>query len=168
MTGKIDYRVYKFCQKLYKKNKITDQFFVFGAVKSIYILGLVAAIVSYSAGITEILGVILRVIMGLGISALIGLYVRRKRPTKAHLGSPLIKLMPFEYWKSFPSDHALLSTIFLLAALPFLSLPWAGAIIIVWCWVLLSRVYVGVHYLSDVGFGALLGLIVQLMMGTIG
>lgn len=169
MIGKFDYRVYTFCRKLHKKNAILDRFFILGAANAIFILGTLAFLLSYvNGGVSEVWLLLLKMALGLGISALVGVFVRRKRPTKAHLGKPLIKLMRFEYWKSFPSDHALLSTVFLLETLPFISLNGAYILAFLWVWILTARVYVGVHYVSDVAFGAFLGLLVQLIIGTIG
>lgn len=59
---------------------------------------------------------------------------------------------------AFPSGHAARAT--LLAVLAFaLGPPWLGVLLAVWaCLVALSRVALGVHYLSDVLAGAVLGV----------
>jgi len=61
---------------------------------------------------------------------------------------------------SFPSGHATRAFMLALMALA-LGPTWFGVIVLVWApLVSLARVYVGVHYLSDVLAGALLGLLI--------
>jgi len=64
---------------------------------------------------------------------------------------------------SFPSGHA--ARAFLIAVLgTVLSPPWLAAVLWVWApLVSLARVAMGVHYLSDVIAGAILGIIVALL-----
>ncbi|MEN9564069.1 MAG: hypothetical protein RIR73_2313 [Chloroflexota bacterium] len=64
---------------------------------------------------------------------------------------------------SFPSGHA--ARAFLIAALASaLAPPWLAAILWVWApLVALARVAMGVHYLSDIIAGAILGVIVALL-----
>lgn len=61
---------------------------------------------------------------------------------------------------SFPSGHA--TRAFMLAIMAILSGPaWFGMIILIWApLVSMARVYVGVHYFSDVLVGAVLGLLI--------
>lgn len=61
---------------------------------------------------------------------------------------------------SFPSGHA--TRAFMLALMAWvLGPPWFGIAVTLWApLVSLARVYVGVHYLSDVLAGALLGLLI--------
>lgn len=60
---------------------------------------------------------------------------------------------------SFPSGHAARAA--MLAVLFFaLGPPWLGALVLIWAvLVSLARVAMGVHYLSDVAAGGLLGLL---------
>jgi undecaprenyl-diphosphatase len=64
----------------------------------------------------------------------------------------------FETWSSFPSDHAVL--FFLLATGLFLLSRRLGVFLYIYTFlvILLPRVYLGVHYPSDIFVGMLLGL----------
>lgn len=84
--------------------------------------------------------------------------VKRERPFENGHGAPLIQMV----WKepSFPSAHAAIA--FATAAASFyvsaeLFGPWLFVVAAV---VAVSRVAVGVHYLSDVVFGAILGFVI--------
>ena len=87
----------------------------------------------------------------------IGLLYFRPRPftvlANAHL---LISKSPLE--KSFPSDHATVA--FALAcAIFFVDHRWGGVFLAVAAIISIARVFVGVHYPSDIVVGALLGFV---------
>ncbi|MFH1210056.1 MAG: phosphatase PAP2 family protein [archaeon] len=85
------------------------------------------------------------------IILILRLLTRIDRPDVSYLE---IDFLAFKY--SFPSGHA--TTIFLLLPL-FISLyPRKKYIFVISAFIMaLSRLYIGVHYLSDIIFGALLG-----------
>ena len=63
---------------------------------------------------------------------------------------------------SFPSGHAARAALFTVLALG-LAPPWLGWLLLFWApWVILARVAMGVHYLSDVLAGAALGVLLGL------
>lgn len=85
--------------------------------------------------------------------------VARPRPSIIHAALEAIIPLPPSF--SFPSGHACSS--FASATALTLALKWRGA----WSFILasliaFSRVYVGVHYMSDVIFGAALGVLISL------
>jgi undecaprenyl-diphosphatase len=87
----------------------------------------------------------------------IKLLVRRKRP-EGEWGTVYRKTDPH----SFPSGHAARAAMLAVLALG-LGLPWFGLLLALWApLVVLARVAMGVHYLSDVIAGALLGIVVGL------
>lgn len=102
---------------------------------------------------------------GLGYASafLISAAVRRPRPYEVR--PDLVHLKPWMYTSSFPSGHATASValsigVFLVGVPLWLSITIAvGAVV-----VSVSRVVVGVHYLSDILAGALLGLLANLFL----
>jgi len=65
---------------------------------------------------------------------------------------------------SFPSGHAARAAMLAVMAIG-LGPPWFGLIIFLWApLVILARVAMGLHYLSDVLIGALLGIFIGLIM----
>lgn len=97
------------------------------------------------------------VIVAAGLVLLIKFTTRRSRP-KGEWGGIYRNADPH----SFPSGHA--TRAFLLAALAFrLGPPWLAAVLMVWApFVSLARVFMGVHYLSDILAGGLLGILIGL------
>jgi len=93
-----------------------------------------------------------------GVVLAIKFLVRRKRP-QGEWGGIYRNTDPH----SFPSGHAARS--FLIAAIASAFAPiWLAAVLWVWApMVALARVSMGVHYLSDVVAGAILGVIVALI-----
>jgi len=96
---------------------------------------------------------IIGVIVTAGIVSILKFTIRRKRP-EGDWGNIYRKTDPH----SFPSGHA--ARTFMLAVLACAMGPlWLG--LLLWIWaplVILSRVAMGVHYLSDVVIGAVLGI----------
>ncbi len=98
-------------------------------------------------------------VIGLGANQIMLLFVHRIRPYDAAVSHLLIA--PTADW-SFPSDHATAAfaivASFTLARLPVRAFVF-GVVAIVICF---SRVYVGMHYLSDVVGGAAMGTLAAL------
>jgi undecaprenyl-diphosphatase len=99
--------------------------------------------------------------IGVGVTALavflVKLMVRRPRPA-GEWGQLYRKTDPH----SFPSGHAARAVMLAVVALG-VGPPWLGMVLAVWApLVCLARVIMGVHYLSDVLAGALLGAVIGL------
>ena len=85
--------------------------------------------------------------------------VRRKRP-EGEWGNIYRITDPH----SFPSGHAARATMLAVMAIG-LGPPWFGFTLFLWApLVILARVAMGLHYLSDVLIGALLGIFIGLIM----
>ena len=85
--------------------------------------------------------------------------VRRRRP-EGEWGQVYRKTDPH----SFPSGHAARAALLAILAIG-LGPAWLGFILAVWApLVMLARVAMGVHFLSDVMAGALLGVLVSLVI----
>jgi undecaprenyl-diphosphatase len=92
------------------------------------------------------------VLVTAAIVMLIKFTVRRRRP-EGEWGGLYRKTDPH----SFPSGHAARATMLAVTAL-ILGPNWFGWLLILWApLVILARVAMGVHYLSDVLAGAMLG-----------
>ena len=105
--------------------------------------------------LTMIVGILLTA----GIVMLIKFTVRRGRP-EGEWGGIYRKTDPH----SFPSGHAARAA--LLATLAVgLGPTWFGLLLFIWApLVILSRAAMGVHYLSDVVAGAIMGVIIGVMI----
>jgi membrane-associated phospholipid phosphatase len=104
--------------------------------------------------VVEFVGISLLAALVMGIKFL----VRRRRP-EGEWGSIYRNTDPH----SFPSGHA--ARAFLIAVVgSALGPPWLG--ILLWIWaplVALARVSMGVHYLSDIVAGAILGIVIAII-----
>jgi undecaprenyl-diphosphatase len=101
-----------------------------------------------------VIGILATAVFVLGIK----LAVRRKRP-EGEWGNIYRKTDPH----SFPSGHAARATMLSVLALG-LGPSWIGSLLLVWApMVILARVAMGVHFLSDVLAGALLGILIGLL-----
>ena len=98
---------------------------------------------------------ILALLFGTVINEDIKNIVQRERPEGAIVGAALT---PVNY--SFPSQHA--QTAFMLAALAtaLLGIKYGLFAYIFAGYVALSRMYLGVHYLTDVAAGAVIGIVI--------
>ena len=105
--------------------------------------------------------VLLTVLLGLGISAVIGIIYYHPRPFVLGLGTQLISHAPDN---SFPSEHTVAMFSF---ALPFLFFKKyrSGTIFTILAAIVgFSRVFCGVHFPLDILGGALIALIVVLTL----
>jgi len=101
------------------------------------------------------------VAIGLFASLIVALVFPKKRPV-AVLKDIRQLITPFQTWKSFPSDHTLLSFLFALSPLYFgASFLFVLALFLLAAMVGYGRVYVGVHYPYDILGGFFLSLLVS-------
>jgi|SRR3989344_5859526 len=121
-----------------------------------YVLfGIVFLIILLSKQHKKLIPLILAFLLYLGLTGLLKIIIARPRPFIGLNNSMVSDVNPY---RSFPSGHA--TAVFTL--IPFfdfnkiLYYAWIFIAVIV----SLSRVYLGVHYLSDVVFGALLGIFI--------
>ncbi|WP_294580954.1 phosphatase PAP2 family protein [uncultured Thomasclavelia sp.] len=90
--------------------------------------------------------------------------IKRKRPCHQFKDVKMLVAIPSDY--SFPSGHT--TTSFACATTVFYTYPKVGIFLIVFAFIMgLSRIYLFVHYLSDVIFGMILGVIIGIIIMTI-
>ena len=122
---------------------------------------LLALALEWWLGNTDWKSLAITLAVGVGVTALtvllVKLAVRRPRPA-GDWGQLYRKTDPH----SFPSGHT--ARVFMLAVVTLgLGPPWLGILLAIWAPLVgMSRVILGVHYLSDVLAGALLGVVIGL------
>ena len=122
-----------------------------------YVLfGIILIIFLLSKQYKKIIPLLLTFVLYMGLTGLLKVTVARPRPFIELDNSIVGDISPY---RSFPSGHA--TSVF--ALIPFFNFNkvvhyvW----IIIAVFVSLSRVYLGVHYLSDVIFGAIIGCFIS-------
>jgi membrane-associated phospholipid phosphatase len=98
----------------------------------------------------------------LAISYILKIIIARPRPFEAGISTfeSLIKESYSKFDFSLPSNHAALAFVPLLFLPKKYRIPW----LVLACLIALSRVYLGLHYLSDVLSGAALGVFVSYLI----
>ena len=105
-------------------------------------------------------------LMALFYSMLIGqitikTIVRRKRPCHIYQDVELLINRPTDY--SFPSGHT--CTSFACAIIILYYFGWIGVLSLIWAVLMgISRIYLFVHYFSDVFAGMILGIVVAVVL----
>ena len=99
-------------------------------------------------------------LLGLGLGQVVGIAFPRQRPYEV---MPAKVLVPHAPDTSFPSDHATLA-LAVTVALGTLNRRFAWFLGMFSSLVLLARVYIGVHYPTDVLGGAVLGTLAALVV----
>ncbi len=104
--------------------------------------------------------IFLTVFGALSVSYFIGFIWPHSRPQVEYpKAKHLITLKEFELWKSFPSDHTLISMLlaFIILNSEYLaSSPWSWLFLIFAVYIASSRIIVGVHYPRDIIGGTIL------------
>jgi membrane-associated phospholipid phosphatase len=155
----LDTRLSRSIHETTKKSWVLRHLAVFCADDLIWLMiGVVYGVTLWNVPKTAPQFLLVALMLGLGlfvpwvVTTIISRIAKRPRPYKKHGYEPIIK--PFIETHSFPSSHA--TFVFALAFMPI------NAEFFVWMLVAatlvaLGRVAVGVHYLSDIAAGMLIG-----------
>ncbi len=119
------------------------------------VIAVLAAALLFKKAKKKILPLVFAFLSSLVVVSIIKELIGRVRPTIALQLPELVESTTF----SFPSGHATVAFL----TLPFVFSAYPSSSVLRWVWlalivfVCLSRVYLGLHYLSDIFAGALLG-----------
>jgi len=159
----LDYLLFKKINDLAGQSNVADWMATFGARYLIVVMAasLLRYVFIYKNKAQKYLNLIvvgnaiLAVGLGIFTNFIISLFIQRLRPYEVGLGENIYG----QVWltDSFPSEHTTMA--FALAMAVFLTHRKFGTILLVLaCVVGLSRIYVGIHYPSDVLVGAVIGV----------
>lgn len=143
-----------------KRSPRHEAFTVFCATRLIYVVAALALAYGAWQGWETFERIVLSFSLAWLITLWLQLFFRRERPYQQD-GTPLINLV-FKT-AGFPSGHTTMS--FGFASAVFWSHPTLGAILgVLSLLVGLGRVWVGVHYLTDILAGAVVGTVVSFLL----
>ena len=149
----LDKKTTKMISSLAHQSVVLDRMGIFGA-RYLFILMVLSGIVWLWKRAESLWPFLLSIFIGWALALALEYTIRRKRPYQLKNIEPLSR--PAVDTPSFPSGHATISfaaAVSLWCIDPTIGMIFSGAAILV----ALSRVYVGVHYVSDILAGALLG-----------
>lgn len=163
----IDERLYKRISSLARKNVLLDALFVFGARDLIFamvISGVIYLLVNQNHELFYLFSVshfVAAIVFAWFVTFILQNSFHRTRPHHRFEQKPLFELL--FHSPSFPSGHATIS--FAIATAMWLFFPQVGLLFIALAiWVSFSRVFVGVHYPSDILVGAFIGFLVSYLV----
>ncbi len=119
---------------------------------TVYAVAVVASLALWFGGRRLTYGLLGTVVLGAAVDALLWTLFSVSRPdapdiaVRTHLGVP-----------SFPSGHTVTATVLWVSLVALSRMPWAIPLLVVPA-VMLSRLYLGAHYLGDVLVSVLIGL----------
>lgn len=128
---------------------------VFGAVRLIWLMAFAVFLWGVLGG--NLLPVVCSFLLSWALQLSVAFLLNRRRPFQQNHEKPLLRLL----WQtpSFPSGHTTLSCA--MAAAVFAQDPfWGGIFFVMAALVAFCRIAVGVHYVSDIIGGAILGIFV--------
>ena len=131
----------------------------FGAIWIVAAIGMVCTKTYRRAGIAVLIGLAVSLVLGTGLLKHV---VMRARPCIDFPWMPMLVQVPLATDFSFPSGHTFASFAAAAAMFRQLKRPWAYAALGLAVVIGFSRIYLFMHYPSDVLAGALLGI----MAGT--
>ncbi len=161
---KIDKRVSFGALKLYKYNGLNTFFKIISSLGDFGMVWLAIAIALISVDRTSDIGE--EVLMAIFWATIVGQItiksiIRRKRPCHTYKDVNMLVSIPTDF--SFPSGHT--SSSFACAIVLFQFSITIGIIALLFSILMgISRVYLFVHYLSDVIAGAILGIIIAIII----
>ncbi|MBI2020829.1 phosphatase PAP2 family protein [Candidatus Daviesbacteria bacterium] len=143
---------------LSNKNNFLDFLMILGAEYVIYLALILIFIIAFRGGLIERKSLILALLslpLVVIIIKLIHLFYVEPRP---FIDSNISPLITHQADASFPSRHASIMSALTFPYI-FLKSKWATLLIFLTIWVGISRIYVGVHYPSDILGGILVGFV---------
>ena len=165
----VDETIFRAFSQWRGRSRVLDRLAVFGARQLVLVMAVGALLVFWFAAPVSIrlalLGdVLLSLFIAWPLAVLFEFIFARRRPYLAQNKKPLE-----DFWTptpSFPSTHATIA--FAIATPVFLFYPILGLLFYFFALLVsLSRVYVGVHYVSDVMAGAILGTGVSWLIASL-
>jgi undecaprenyl-diphosphatase len=153
----MDLKLFHLIHNLAGKNSFVDSIMAFISEWGLVLLiaGIIALIFFSSTKKYGIYGVV-SLAIGLLLNRVLKILIDRPRPFVTH---DIEILIPKEASPSFPSDQALIAGIFLATFwLVKTKIRWLA--VLAASLLIISRVYVGHHYPSDVIIGSLLGIVI--------
>jgi undecaprenyl-diphosphatase len=163
---KMDRALFQIFSRIRGQSKVRDHLAIFAARHLVILMAIASAFIfsllppdADRPRLFE--GALLSVVIAWPLAVLLEFFFGRRRPYEAMHKKPLE-----EFWTptpSFPSSHAAIA--FAIATPVFFFHPILGLIFYLFAaFVALARVYVGVHYASDVIAGAILGTAISLII----
>lgn len=133
-----------------------------GATFLIFLMGLIAAILAWQTGGWRAFETLsLSTVSAWFVTFCLQMLVRRQRPFECNIYEAKVKM--FCKTPSFPSAHSTIS--FALASAIYMQHNMMAFVVffLAAIWIALSRVAVGVHYVSDIVVGALIGMLIPFL-----
>lgn len=164
----VDDSIFLWMQGLVVKKPILDDILVFLAQDLIYafpVLMIVMWFWSVQSKKVVFKSVFVSVVAWLGAAKLIAQIVDRPRPTQALLDAK--ELLFHRPDSSFPSDHATMLFAFALSVRMYGFKKLGNILLVISGLIIISRVFVGVHFPLDVVAGAILGSGIALLFYAI-
>ena len=145
------------------RSPVPDFLMIAVLIASIYVIAILPSILVFMADRKELIKYWFSLALTLSLIILVKMIVHRQRPFQAldlTVPASLINAAYSTWDFSFPSNHAALSAV----SLPFLNGKFLTVWIVLAAAIIVARLYFGLHYLSDVLAGIMIGLTVTFLV----